>query len=196
MAEGHSHLHVPAAVEHAGFDPLPPEVEHPAERRWWGRHVHELRWQAELARLLVDPIWRGGVPGGDGSHVLLIPGFLAGDESLGVLATWLKRLGYRPRRAGIRLNVDCSDRALDRLDERLDRIHGQSGRPVAIIGHSRGGHFAKALATRRPERVSRVISMPRGSKRPSTSASPPRPRSRRFVRTTSGRATPCDTTVA
>jgi hypothetical protein len=25
------------------------------ERRWWGRHVHELRWQAELVRLLVDP---------------------------------------------------------------------------------------------------------------------------------------------
>jgi len=46
-------------VEHAGFDPLPPEVEHPSERRWWGSHVRELRWQAELAHLLVDPISRG-----------------------------------------------------------------------------------------------------------------------------------------
>ena len=97
MAEGHSSpLHLPDGVEHAGFDPLPPDAEHPPERRWWGNHVRELRWQAELARLLVDPVWRGvGVPRGDGSHVLLIPGFLAGDESLGILASWLKRVGYR-----------------------------------------------------------------------------------------------------
>jgi triacylglycerol lipase len=48
----------------------------------------------------VDPVWCGvGVPCGGGSHVLLIPGFLAGDESLGILASWLKRVGYQPRRA-------------------------------------------------------------------------------------------------
>jgi triacylglycerol lipase len=156
-------LHVPDSVEHSGFDPLPPADGHRPDGRWWGRHLQEVRWQAELARLLVDPIWRGaGVPRGDGSAVLLIPGFLAGDESLGVLATWLKRIGYRPRRSGIRVNVDCSDRALDRLEARLELIHRQSGRPVSLIGHSRGGHFAKALATRRPERVARVISMGAG----------------------------------
>src|SRR5215208_6005647 len=87
-------------AEHAGVDPLPTGYEPRPDRPWWGRHVHELRWQAELARLLVDPIYRGvGVPRGDGSPVLLIPGFLVGDESLGVLAAWLKRIGYQPRRA-------------------------------------------------------------------------------------------------
>jgi len=122
-----------------------------------------LRWQAELARLLVDPIYRAvGVPPGDGSHILLIPGFLASDESLAVLARWLKRVGYQPRRAGIRVNVDCADRVLGRLEERLELIHHQSGRSVGIIGHSRGGHFAKALATRRQELVRHVISMGAG----------------------------------
>src|SRR5829696_6346792 len=156
-------LHVADRVEHTGFDPLPPEAENASKRRWWGSHVRELRWQAELARLLVDPIFRGaGAPPGDGSHVILIPGFLAGEESLGVLARWLRRIGYVPRRSGIRFNVDCSDRALDRLDERLELIHCQSGGPVTLLGHSRGGHFAKALATRDPARVARVVSLGAG----------------------------------
>ena len=133
------------------------------EPRWWGAHLRELRWQAELARLLADPVYRGvGLPRGDGGPVLLIPGFLAGDASLSVMATWLRRLGHRPRRAGIAANVHCSDTAVDRLSRVLLHAHLSSGRPVAIIGHSRGGHFAKALAARHPEQVSQVISMGSG----------------------------------
>src|SRR3954464_3843286 len=134
-----------------------------AESRWWGRHLHELRWQAELARLLVDPVYRGqGVPRGDGGPVLLIPGFLAGDASLQVMREWLGRIGHRPHESGIRVNVDCSNRCLLGLARRLDKTAARAGRPVAIVGHSRGGHFAKALAHRRPELVSRVVSMGAG----------------------------------
>jgi pimeloyl-ACP methyl ester carboxylesterase len=122
-----------------------------------------MRWQAELARLLVDPVYRGqGVPRGDGGPVLLIPGFLAGDNSLSVMAEWLRRMGHRPHLSGIRLNVDCSNRCLLGLERRLEGIAERSGRPVAIVGHSRGGHFAKALAHRRPQLVSQVISMGAG----------------------------------
>ncbi len=138
-------------------------VAEAVEPRWWGRHLHELRWQAELARLLVDPVYRGqGVPRGDGGPVLLIPGFLAGDNSLTVMAEWLRRMGHRPHFSGIRLNVDCSNRCLLGLERRLESLADRSGRPVAIVGHSRGGHFAKALAHRRPELVSRVVSMGAG----------------------------------
>lgn len=130
---------------------------------WRGAHVRELRWQAELARLLADPVWRGaGLPRGDGAPVLLLPGFLAGDQSLSIMARWLRRLGYAPRRAGIALNVRCSDVAVDRLDQVLHHVHARTGRQVAIVGHSRGGHFAKALAVRRPDQVSQVISMGAG----------------------------------
>jgi len=122
-----------------------------------------VRWQAELARLLADPVWRGvDLPRGDGAPVLLIPGFLAGDQSMSVLASWLRRLGHRPRRAGIAFNVRCSDTAVDRLERTLHHAHLTTGRKVAIIGHSRGGHFAKALASRCPEQVSQVISMGSG----------------------------------
>src|SRR5436190_16685262 len=95
----------------------------PAGDRWWGRHLQEIRWQAKLARLLVDPVYRGeGVPRGDGGPVMLIPGFLAGDGSLSLMAAWLRRIGHRPHASGIRLNVDCADRELLRLERRLELI--------------------------------------------------------------------------
>ena len=148
----------------AAFDPVPPPPgDVPPPERWWGNHLAEARWQLELARLTVDPVFRGeGVPRGDGAPVLLVPGFLAGDGSLGVMRGWLRRLGYAPRGSGIRLNVDCSDRAVDALDRRLRDLAERSGRQVALIGHSRGGHFVKALAHRRPELVSSAISMGAG----------------------------------
>jgi pimeloyl-ACP methyl ester carboxylesterase len=71
-------------------------------------------------------------------------------------------MGYPAHGSGIVCNVDCSDRALDRLDARLADIHERTGRPVALIGHSRGAHFAKALAHWRPERVAAVISLGAG----------------------------------
>src|SRR3954451_4726030 len=141
--------------------------------RWWGRHVHELRWQAELGRLLVDPVYRGqGVPRGDGGPVLLIPGFLAGDNSLTVMSDWLRRMGHRPHSSGIRVNVDCSNRCLLGLERRLEQIAERSDRPVAIVGHSLGGHFAKALAHRRPELVSRVVSIGAGLDTPFAISAP------------------------
>jgi triacylglycerol lipase len=157
------HLPRPDAIEHAAFDPEPPPPPEVPDRRWWGRPLAELRWQAELARLTVDPVFYGaGVPRGHGEPVMTIPGFLAGDASLVVMREWLSRLGYDPHAAGITTNVDCSDRAADRLERRLERLHRGTGRRVALIGHSRGAHFAKALAARHPERVSAVISLGAG----------------------------------
>jgi pimeloyl-ACP methyl ester carboxylesterase len=154
---------VPDSVIDSAFSPTPPGTEEP-QRRWWGRHISEFRWQAELAMLTLDPVFYGiGVPHGNGQPVMLIPGFLAADMSLSVMGGWLFRLGYRPRRSGITLaNVDCSDRAVDRLEKRLENIVRSTGRRAAIVGHSRGGHFAKALGSRRPDLVARVISMGSG----------------------------------
>jgi triacylglycerol lipase len=158
---------IPESVETSSFTPTPPGVPTP-QRHWWGRHLSEFRWQAELMTLAFDPVFYGmGVPHGNGQPVLLIPGFLAGDATLSVMGGWLFRLGYRPRRSGITLaNVDCSDRAVDRLEKRLENVVRATGRKAAIVGHSRGGHFAKALAHRRPDLVNRVISMGAGLDEP------------------------------
>ena len=96
---------------------------------------------------------------GDGLAVLLVPGLLAPDRSLRLLAAYLKRHGFRPRRAGIAANVDCSEREAQRLEKRLERAHDESGRRVAIVGQSRGGIFGRALAVRRPDLVCAVIGL-------------------------------------
>jgi pimeloyl-ACP methyl ester carboxylesterase len=133
----------------------------PIRERWWGRPLAETRWSLELTRLLADPVLygRGGVPRGDGRPVVLMPGFLAGDQTLGLLGAWLGLIGYRPRACGFITNTDCSDRALDRVERRVEALWRTHGRRVGLIGHSRGGHFARALAARRPDLVSHAISM-------------------------------------
>lgn len=146
----------------AGSADLPPL---PAER-WWGAHLRETRWQLELYRLLVDPVFVGhGIPRGDGRPVVLMPGFGGGDQTLLVLAAWLWRMGYRPSTCGFVANAGCGDRALERVERRAEQLHAHYGRRVALIGHSRGGHYARALGRSRPELVSHAISIGAGLRR-------------------------------
>jgi pimeloyl-ACP methyl ester carboxylesterase len=120
----------------------------------------ESRLPAERLALALDPVWRcDGVPHGDGEPVLLIAGFLAGDPTLGTMATWLKRLGYAPRRAGLRANVDCATRAADRLEERVHELHAQTGQRVSIVGQSRGGSLARLLAHRAPDAIAGIVTL-------------------------------------
>jgi triacylglycerol lipase len=120
----------------------------------------ESRMGLELAALLRNPVLRGhGVADGRGQPVLLLPGLLAGDDSLRIMGRWLKGTGHHPARAGIRMNVNCSGVALERLEDRLEAIVEARGMRAAVIGHSRGGSFAKVLAHRRPDLVSGVITL-------------------------------------
>src|SRR5918997_4045026 len=97
----------------------------------------ESRCGVEAAALLRSPVWHGAgvAPGGD-RPVMLIPGFLAGDGSLGTMAKWLRANGYRTRRAGIRANVACSEDACRRLEERLEAFAARPGRPVRAANAS------------------------------------------------------------
>jgi triacylglycerol lipase len=120
----------------------------------------ESRMAFEAAGLRRSGVWRGeGVLPGDGRPVLLIPGFLAGDGSLATMTEWLRANEYHTRRAGIRANVSCSEAACARLETRLEAFADVTGEPVTIIGQSRGGVFARALATRRPELVAGIVTL-------------------------------------
>jgi triacylglycerol lipase len=115
----------------------------------WG----ELRYSGELARLLADGALRSPRRREDAPPVLLIPGFMAGDASLGVLRHWLKRRGHRVAMSGMLVNVGCAERIVSRLEEQLEQLFEQTGERVVVIGQSRGGTFARALAVRHPESV-------------------------------------------
>jgi pimeloyl-ACP methyl ester carboxylesterase len=120
----------------------------------------ESRIGLEFAGLLRSDVWNGnGVAPGENQPVLLVSGLLAGDQSLNLMAGWLKRTGHRPCRAGIASNVDCSQRAAERLERRLECLAEEAGQRVAIVGQSRGGSFARVLAIRRPDLVSGIVTL-------------------------------------
>ena len=120
----------------------------------------ESRLAFEVARLVRDPVYRGeGLKDAAGQPVLLIPGFLAGDDSLGVMTKWLRRTGHHTRKAGIRANVGCSETIIERLIDRLELLAEVHGEKVAIVGQSRGGCIARVLAVRRPDLVSGIVAL-------------------------------------
>ena len=115
---------------------------------------------AERAALPFDPVaWGVGVRRGHGRPVLLLPPFMAGDEALATMATWLRSCGYRPIAAGLGPNVGCAGALVDALADRLVTITRAVAQPPAVIGHSRGGCLARALAVRCPDRVAGVIAL-------------------------------------
>jgi triacylglycerol lipase len=115
----------------------------------WG----ELRYGAELAHLLASREFQA-VERRDGAPpVLLIPGFMAGDASLAVMRGWLRRRGHRVRMSGIRTNVGCAEEIVMRLERRLRALADDAGEPVFVIGQSRGGTLARALAVRARDAV-------------------------------------------
>ena len=106
---------------------------------------------AELAGLWRDPVFAGiGVPRGDGRLVLVLPGVFGNDVYLEPLLGWLGRLGYRPVRSTLTFNAGCANRLLTQIEGALRRRMAWHPNPdaVALIGHSRGGVFAWALASR------------------------------------------------
>jgi triacylglycerol lipase len=120
----------------------------------------EGRFGLEVAALLRSRVYRGeDVEDAGGQPVLLIPGFLAGDDSLGLMTRWLRKTGHYTNKAGMRANVDCSQAAYERLVERLECLYESSGQRVAIVGQSRGGNFAKVLAVRHPDLVSGIVTL-------------------------------------
>jgi len=114
----------------------------------------------QLGALLRDPVYYGSeMPHGHGQPVLLIPGFLAGDWTLTVMAGWLNRLGYRAYFSGIKWNVDCPNKTAEILRWRLDYIIRENRSPIVVIGHSLGGMLARFLGVNFPEKISHVFAL-------------------------------------
>jgi pimeloyl-ACP methyl ester carboxylesterase len=132
-----------------------------------------MRWQAELARLCVDPLFlRGAEPRGDGRPVVLVPGFGGGDWTLQHLAFWLRRGGYEAAQCNFVVNAGCSEKALARIERRVIECSDRSGRRVAVLGHSRGGYLARAAGARMPDRISHVVALGAGLSRQYEVAAP------------------------
>jgi pimeloyl-ACP methyl ester carboxylesterase len=115
----------------------------------------------ELAELRRDPISGGvGLPSGAGRPVFLIPGYMAGDASLAPMAKALRAAGWKPERAGVRLNVGCATEMLGPIEARLEaHVDASGGQKAIVIGQSRGGTFGRWLAARRPDLVGGLVTL-------------------------------------
>jgi triacylglycerol lipase len=89
--------------------------------------------------------------------VILVPGFISGDVSLAFLARNLRRQGHRTFRSEIGANVGCTDVMVDRLIRRAEQVVADEGRPITMVGHSRGGMIVNLAARRRPDLVSGLV---------------------------------------
>jgi triacylglycerol lipase len=98
-------------------------------------------------------------PQGDGQPVLLVPGFLAGDATLRLMAARLRADGYRTYRSRVHANVRCAQATGEAIESRLEEVVERWDRPVALIGHSLGGLLAKGLAYRRPDLVAGIVTL-------------------------------------
>jgi triacylglycerol lipase len=94
-----------------------------------------------------------------GLPVLLIGGLAASAAQLGTLAEWLTRLNCRVQIASIGNGLDCGESTLTQVIPQLSALAERSGRACMVVGHSRGGQIARALAVRHPELVQCLIAM-------------------------------------
>jgi pimeloyl-ACP methyl ester carboxylesterase len=135
-----SALHAPGARA-----PMPPLWKEPL-------------WVLDWLNLRMSPVYYGvGVPRGDGSAIVVVPGFLGSDAYLWELYLWLGRIGYRPYMSGVGVNADCPGRVTGRLVRTVERARRETGRPVRVIGHSLGGVIGRRVCLKRPDLVSQLI---------------------------------------
>jgi pimeloyl-ACP methyl ester carboxylesterase len=116
---------------------------------------------AEILLLHATPVYYGfGVPRGDDSGVVIIPGFLGTDLYLTELHGWLGRIGYRAYFSGIGINAECPNLLIQRhLNQTIEQALDETGRKIHLIGHSLGGVIARSVAGQRPKDVASVITL-------------------------------------
>lgn len=124
----------------------------------------QLAW--ELPRVLFEasrlgfswPLLLQQAPRGDGHPVMVLPGFLGGDDSTLILRRFLTRLGYvalpwlHGRNTG-------NPHLLEGAIRRFYRAHHASGEKISLVGQSLGGIYARQIAREFPDAVRCVITL-------------------------------------
>ncbi len=121
----------------------------------------EALFAAELLLLHTSPVYYGlGVPRGDGSAVVIIPGFLGSDTYLTQMHSWLAKIGYRPYFSGIGVNAQCPNLLAEyMIAKNIQKALLETERKIHLIGHSLGGIIARSIAGQRPDDIASVITL-------------------------------------
>jgi pimeloyl-ACP methyl ester carboxylesterase len=90
-------------------------------------------------------------------NVALVGGFGAPPVLLRPLRDALRAAGHTVRVAPLGLNLDCGEVTVQLLDAWISDVFGAA--PVAIVGHSRGGQLGRVVAVRRPDTVTKLVTV-------------------------------------
>jgi triacylglycerol lipase len=144
----------------------PPGYAGPTGLRAIARETSAMTEAARFVRRRAEASWQRRstpyamrAPGHGLEPVVLVPGFMAGDGSLGLMSRHLRGLGYRTYRSTMHANVGCTMEASEALERRLESIVARRGRKVTIVGHSLGGLMARGLGAKRPDLVDAIITL-------------------------------------
>jgi len=113
----------------------------------------------EAASLLPALPLLAWAPRGDGHPVLVLPGWLASDRSIGILRWFLRDRGYQAPEWGLGRNEGPTPALLMGLVRRFAEVRKQHERKISLIGWSLGGIYARELARRFPADVRQVITL-------------------------------------
>ena len=121
------------AARHNGASPKYEAVELPI----W----QEFLVGVEMLYLRISPVyWGFGIPRGNGSAVVVIPGFLGTDLYLTEFRAWLRRIGYKSYYSGIGLNAECPNLLI------RHRLTHWVWRPLLELSRARHLRFRERLA--------------------------------------------------
>ena len=116
------------------------------------RMAGEVGEYAALRRLL------GRAARGDGHHVLVLPGLMAGDHTTAIVRNFLKGQGFVPHGWGMGRNVGPTRLVVDSMQETVQSLTAEHG-PISIVGWSLGGLYARQLGRRHCDQVRQVVTL-------------------------------------
>ena len=117
------------------------------------------REMASVVRVTVSPPpFPAGAARGRGQAVIVLPGFGAKDFTTARLREFLNVQGFHARPWPCGANLGPARNVLPRAERDLADMAARHGK-VALVGISLGGTIAREIARRRPNLVSRVITL-------------------------------------
>lgn len=90
-------------------------------------------------------------PRGDGAPVLVLPGFGADDRSTWPLRRFLSMLGHDVLGWSLGTNRAKVPDAIEEIGTRVERTAAEAGRPLSLVGSSRGGYIAREVGRDHPK---------------------------------------------
>ena len=121
-----------------------------------GPKTGELAGVLQVPRLLLRTPRLPSVPRGN-ETVVVFPGFKTNDAVSIPLRSALRALGHQPTGWGFGVNMAEVEDMLEPATQMVEQRASEANRPVALVGWSNGGVFAREIARDRPDLIGQVI---------------------------------------